>query len=85
MLSRNLQFSSQASSGSLIYSQTLHGYTSSPVWQSWDSKQESAAVALSSRDSPASASVWNSRRDLEEQQEKFMAVPLSEKRRSVKT
>jgi hypothetical protein len=42
------------------------------------SVHRSAAVAMPSRDSQASASAQVSRRDLEERQEKFSAVPLSE-------
>jgi hypothetical protein len=50
-LSGNRQFSSQTNSGTSVHSQTLHGYTSNPFQQNWDSKHESAEVALPTRDS----------------------------------
>ena len=68
-----------AGSGSLIRSQTLPGYTSSlelGYQQQWHDL---------SRDSQASALAWVSRRDQQEHQEKFLAVPLSGKWRSRET
>ena len=59
----------------------LHGYISNPFRESRVSKQESAAVALPSRDCQASARL--SGRDPEGHQEQFLALPLSG--RSVKT
>ena len=52
-----------------------------------ESKHQSAAVALPSRDSQASALAQVSTRDQSQQehQEKFSAVPLSVKQRSVRT
>lgn len=43
--SGNQQLDLQVSNSSSIHLQTLHGYTSGPVWESLDSKHESAAVA----------------------------------------
>ena len=73
-------------SSSLIHSQTLHGYSSNPVWQSWDSKNESAAVALPTRGSQASASAQVSRRDQGQQElhEKVLAMLFSAKQKSAK-
>ena len=65
VLSGNLQFSSQVSNGRSVHLQTLHRYTSSPV-QSQDSKHESAAGALPSKASQASALAQVSRKDQEE-------------------
>ena len=59
VLSGNLQFRSQVSNGSSIYSQTLHRYTSSSVGQS----RVSNKVARPSRDSQASALAQVSRRN----------------------
>nr|AAP86254.1 Ac1-290 [Rattus norvegicus] len=66
LLSGHQQFSSQVSSGSSVHSQTLPGHASSPVLYSQDSKHRSAAVALPSRDSQASALAWDGTRDQEE-------------------
>ena len=74
VVSGNQQFSSQVSEGSLIHSQTLHSYTSSPVQKSLESKHHSAVVAQPSRDSQTSASAQVSRRDQYEHQERFSAV-----------
>ena len=57
-VSGNQQFSSQVCQGSSIHSKPLHGYTSSLLLESLESKHKSAAVALPSRDSHASASAW---------------------------
>ena len=73
-----------AGSSSSIHSQASHGYSSSPVWQSRDSKHEPAEVALPSRDSQGSALALVSRRDQQECQEKFLAEPFSGKWRTVK-
>lgn len=59
------------------------GYTISPIWQSWDSKHESAVVALPNRDSQASASAGISSRDQEECQE-FWVISFSVKQRAAK-
>jgi hypothetical protein len=58
--------------------------TDTPAVQlsSWDSKHQSAAVVLPSRDSQALALAGVSRRDQGEMARKFLAVPLSGKRRS---
>jgi hypothetical protein len=84
VLSGNWLFGAQVSSGSLIHLPTLDGYTSSPVRLSPDSKQESAMVVLPSRDCQDSALAQASRRDQEGLQEKFLAMHLSVKRRSLK-
>jgi hypothetical protein len=76
VMSRNQQYSSQVNSSSSIHSQVFHRYTSSPVWQCWDGKHESAVVAQTSRESQASAK-WAQihRRDQDDQRgwEKFSA------------
>jgi hypothetical protein len=60
-----------AGSGSLIHSQTLHGYTSSPVWESWVSNSIDTAGL--------SAEAWVSRGKQQDCQEKFSGVPHSGK------
>lgn len=47
--SGNQKFSSQVRRGSSVYSQTLHGYISSPVQESWDRIQISSAGTTSQR------------------------------------
>jgi hypothetical protein len=61
------------------------GYTSSLVQSSWDCKHKSAAVAFLV-ETAGRASAWKqvNRRDQQECQDKFPAVPLSSKWRSVK-
>ena len=85
-MSGNQQFSSQVSSGSSVHLKALHGYTRSPVQESWGGKKEPAAVThLAETARPQPQHKPGGGTTANRKARKSASMPLSGKWRSVKT